>query len=43
MGHDHPHAGPGEEPYSDPGPRSGPADALVLDIGGDIGAQPAGH
>jgi hypothetical protein len=27
-----------EVPYVDPGPRSGPADALMLDIGGDIGA-----
>ena len=27
-----------ETPYADPGPRSGPADALVLDIGGDTGA-----
>jgi hypothetical protein len=29
---------PPEAPYVDPGPRSGPADALVLDIGGDTGA-----
>jgi hypothetical protein len=28
----------GEQPFEDPGPRSGPPDALVLDIGGDIGA-----
>jgi hypothetical protein len=28
----------GEQPYEGPGPRSGPPDALVLDIGGDIGA-----
>jgi hypothetical protein len=28
----------GEQPFVDSGPRSGPADALVLDIGGDIGA-----
>jgi len=28
----------GEAPVVDGGPRSGPADALVLDIGGDIGA-----
>jgi hypothetical protein len=28
----------GEAPYVDPGPRSGPADALVLDIGLDAGA-----
>lgn len=28
----------GEQPYVDPGPGSGPPDALVLDIGGDIGA-----
>lgn len=27
-----------EEPVVDHGPRSGPDDALVLDIGGDIGA-----
>jgi len=27
-----------EVPYVDPGPRSGPPDALVLDIGGDTGA-----
>jgi hypothetical protein len=27
-----------EAPYVDPGPRSGPADALVLDIGIDTGA-----
>lgn len=27
-----------EEPFVDPGPLSGPPDALVLDIGGDIGA-----
>ena len=27
-----------EAPYVDPGPRSGPADALVLDIGADTGA-----
>ena len=27
-----------EAPYVDPGPRSGPPDALVLDIGGDAGA-----
>lgn len=27
-----------EEPYVDPGPRSGPPDSLVLDIGGEIGA-----
>jgi hypothetical protein len=27
-----------EAPYVDPGPRSGPADALVLDIGLDAGA-----
>jgi hypothetical protein len=28
----------GEAPYVDPGPRSGTADALVLDIGSDTGA-----
>jgi hypothetical protein len=28
----------GEQPYEGPGPRSGPPDALVLDIGDDIGA-----
>jgi len=27
-----------EAPYVDPGPRSGPAEALLLDIGGDTGA-----
>ena len=27
-----------ELPYVDPGPRSGPPDALLLDIGGDAGA-----
>lgn len=27
-----------EEPFADGGPRSGPPDALVLDIGGQIGA-----
>jgi hypothetical protein len=27
-----------EEPYVEEGPRDGPPDALVLDIGGDIGA-----
>ncbi|HZQ59469.1 MAG TPA: hypothetical protein VFA84_15620 [Acidimicrobiales bacterium] len=27
-----------EAPYVDPGPRSGAPDALVLDIGGEIGA-----
>ena len=27
-----------EEPFEDSGPRSGPPDALVLDIGGDVGA-----
>ena len=33
--HHHP---PPEEPYVDEGPTVGPADALVLDIGGDVGA-----
>jgi hypothetical protein len=28
----------GEVPFEDSGPRTGPPDALVLDIGGDIGA-----
>ena len=28
----------GEQPFEDSGPRSGPPDALVLDIGGDVGA-----
>ena len=28
----------GEEPFEDSGPRSGPPDALVLDIGDDVGA-----
>jgi hypothetical protein len=27
-----------EEPFVDSGPRTGPPDALVLDIGGDVGA-----
>jgi hypothetical protein len=27
-----------EQPFEDSGPRSGPPDALVLDIGGEIGA-----
>src|SRR5579871_699558 len=27
-----------EAPYADPGPRSGPPDSLVLDIGADTGA-----
>lgn len=27
-----------EAPFVDPGPTSGPAEALVLDIGGDVGA-----
>jgi hypothetical protein len=35
--HVHPHATV-EAPYVDEGPRTGPPDALVLDIGGDIGA-----
>jgi len=35
--HAHPHAGV-EAPYVDDGPTEGPAEALVLDIGGDIGA-----
>jgi hypothetical protein len=34
---DHTH-GPVEAPYVDEGPTSGPPDALVLDIGEDIGA-----
>ncbi len=36
-----PHTGHGawkEQPFEDSGPRSGPPDALVLDIGGDVGA-----
>jgi hypothetical protein len=39
--HDHTHAhthGPVEAPYVDEGPTDGPPDALVLDIGDDIGA-----
>ncbi len=28
----------GERPYVDAGPTDGPAEALVLDIGGDVGA-----
>ena len=35
--HHHPPA-PVEAPYVDDGPTVGPAEALVLDIGGDIGA-----
>jgi hypothetical protein len=35
--HTHTH-GPVEAPYVDEGPTSGPPDALVLDIGEDIGA-----
>src|SRR5271170_3391997 len=35
--HDHTH-GPVEAPYVDEGPTAGPPDALVLDIGEDIGA-----
>jgi hypothetical protein len=30
--------GVGEQPFEDTGPRTGPPDALVLDIGGDVGA-----
>jgi hypothetical protein len=30
--------GEGEQPFEGSGPRSGPPDALVLDIGGNIGA-----
>lgn len=30
--------GAGEAPFVDPGPLAGPVEALVLDIGGDIGA-----
>jgi hypothetical protein len=37
--HHHHHVnGPVEAPYVDDGPTAGPAEALVLDIGGDIGA-----
>jgi hypothetical protein len=35
--HHHSHAST-EAPYVDEGPTEGPAEALVLDIGGDIGA-----
>jgi hypothetical protein len=35
--HRHPHVS-AEAPYVDEGPRDGPADALVLDIGGSVGA-----
>jgi hypothetical protein len=35
--HPHPHL-PAEAPYVDDGSTAGPADALVLDIGGDVGA-----
>jgi hypothetical protein len=31
-------SGPGEQPFVDSGPTEGPAEALVLDIGDDIGA-----
>jgi hypothetical protein len=30
--------GAGEQPFVDSGPTDGPAEALVLDIGGDVGA-----
>lgn len=30
--------GAGEKPFVDSGPTEGPAEALVLDIGGDVGA-----
>jgi hypothetical protein len=36
--HTHSHAQTAEKPYVDEGPMTGPAEALVLDIGGDIGA-----
>jgi hypothetical protein len=35
--HEHPHRAP-EAPYVDEGPTEGPPEALVLDIGDDIGA-----
>ncbi len=35
--HEHPH-GHAEVPYVDEGPTQGPPEALVLDIGDDIGA-----
>jgi hypothetical protein len=35
--HHHPHPAP-EAPYVDAGPTEGPAEALVLDIGGNVGA-----
>jgi hypothetical protein len=34
----HHHPGTGEVPFVDLGPELGPAEALVLDIGGDVGA-----
>lgn len=37
-GHHHAAAGVDEQPFVDTGPTAGPAEALVLDIGGDIGA-----
>src|ERR1700734_2906630 len=36
--HEHHHPSPTEAPYVDAGPTVGPAEALVLDIGGDVGA-----
>jgi hypothetical protein len=36
--HHHHHHVSAEAPYVDEGPRDGPADALVLDIGGSVGA-----
>jgi hypothetical protein len=36
--HHHDHRVPAEAPYVDEGPTAGPADALVLDIGGSVGA-----
>jgi hypothetical protein len=36
--HTHTHVQSAEKPYVDEGPMAGPVEALVLDIGGDIGA-----
>ncbi len=39
LGHHHGHShGPAETPFVDEGPMQGPPEALVLDIGDDIGA-----
>jgi len=38
MTHSHGLGAVEEQPFYDSGPRSGPPDALILDIGGDVGA-----